>query len=719
MLKQKLLLILIVLFFLPGICKSDEGMWLPILIGENTYAKMQEMGLKLTPDQIFSMNNSSMKDAIVMLDGGSCSAEVVSSEGLLFTNHHCGYGEIQAHSSVDHNYLNDGFWAMSKEEELPNPGKTASFLVRIEDVTQQALDKILPSDSEIIRDRKIIENFGEIIKNATENTYYNAEVVSMFSGNQYFLFVYETFRDVRLVGAPPSSIGDYGGDIDNWMWPRHTGDFSVFRIYCAPDGNPAEYSPENIPITPEHFLPISIKGIQKDDFAMVWGNPGTTDRYLASRGVDYALKEFNPAIVKLGGIMLEEMKKEMEKSDEVHIKYASKYAMIANFWKLYYGQSRGLKRLNVIKSKKEIEDNFVLWIRQNPEKRSEYASIISDFDEIYDDLYLKKYALANIYFALIYNYGVEIFDIADNNDRFIVALESNNKEAVKDIITEMKEHAEHFYKDYYYVVDKNKCTKLLKAYISDIPKELQCDLVPLIQKKYKGDVDKYTDMLYTKSIFATHESFLKFLEKPSAKTLKNDPVYLAFNMLLKKSNEIAQLNQYINEMQSKANRLFLKGLMEMNNDKEFYPNANSTMRMSYGKVSDYYPADGVYYSWQTFMKGIMEKEDSESEEFIVPERLKEIYENKDFGIYGEGNKMPVCFLTNHDITGGSSGSSVINGNGELIGLAFDSNWEGVSGDIAYNSKMQRCVNVDIRYVLLIIDKFAGAKNLIKELEIVQ
>ncbi|MCK4663101.1 MAG: S46 family peptidase [Bacteroidales bacterium] len=695
---------------------ADEGMWLPLLLNKMNYAEMQKMGLKLTPEQLYSINNSSLKDAIVMLDGGSCSAEVVSPEGLLFTNHHCGYDNIQEHSSVEHDYLTDGFWAMSREEELSNPGKTASFLIRIEDVTAKVLDEISNEISEKERTEKIHEIISKIEKEATEETHYNARVSTMFGGNEYYLYVYETFRDVRLVGAPPSSIGDYGGDTDNWMWPRHTGDFTIFRIYCAPDGKPADYSEKNIPYKPKHFLPISLKGVKKDDFAMVWGNPGNTDRYLSSFGVEYALNYFNPAIIKICNKLLEIMKEDMDADKKVRIQYASKYAGIANVWKLYLGQSKSLKKLDVYNSKAILENNFTNWVNADEARKKEYGSVIDDISEYYKISSDKKYNIATLCFRLIYIFGAEILDFANQSNDLISALKSG--ENINEAVEKYKEIANKYFKDYNLPTEKKKFTELLKIYSEGVPSDLQADIISEIKTKYKGNFEKYIEYLYSKSIFSTPEKLNSFLDKPNLKTIEKDPALKAATSFFNSVANIENLSEKENGKIRRASRLFIKGLREMMPNKKFYPNANSTMRCSYGTIVDYYPADAVYYDWHTYMKGIIEKEDPENEDFIVPEKLKEIYLKKDFGRYGEGDKMPLCFLTNNDITGGSSGSSVINANGELIGIAFDSNWEGVGGDIIFDPDMQRCVNVDIRYVLLIIDKYAGATHLIDEMTLI-
>lgn len=708
-----------ILFILPSLVYSDEGMWLPFLVGEQNYAKMQEMGLKLTVEELYDINNACLKDAIVMLDGGGCSAELVSAQGLIFTNHHCAYDDIQSHSSIENDYLSDGFWAKSLEEELPNQGKTASILVRVDDVSNQILTKLSRNMTESERNAEISKLSEEIIYRAIEGTHYRAEVSVMFGGSEFYLFVYETYRDIRLVGAPPSSIGDYGGDTDNWMWPRHTGDFSVYRIYTSPDGKPADYSPDNIPYKPKHFLPISIDGIKEGDFAMVWGYPGTTDRYLSSFGVKLALDQANPAISKLGGIMLDNMKEEMAKNEKVRIQYASKYASIANFWKLYTGQTKWLKRLNVYSKKKGLESEFAQWFEQDNNRKANYGKVLYNLRSAHVDMRDAYYQTVSIYFSLMYNFGIELLNFSSNSNLLIEAMTSGDQSKIDEVVTILKADAENFYKDFYLPIDKQNMTDLITAYTRDIPDFMQADVIGIINTKFKGDISAYAEDVYKRTIFASKESYIAFLEKPNLAKLEKDPIIVLANSLATKNHQFMVESRDVYDLLDKSNREFIAGIREMNADKAYYPDANSTMRVTYGEVIDYYPADAVHYHWQTFLKGVIEKEDKENDEFFVPEKLKQIYADKDFGDYGEGDRMPTCFITNHDITGGSSGSSVINGEGELIGIAFDSNWEGVSGDIAFNPAQQRCVNVDIRYVLLIIDKFAGAQHIMDELKIVK
>jgi hypothetical protein len=697
---------------------ADEGMWLPMFIEKLNYADMKKMGLTLTSEQIYSVNNSSLKDAIVQF-GGGCTAELISSQGLLITNHHCGYGNIQSHSTVDHDYLTNGFWAKNKSEELPNEGLTVSFLVKMEDVTSQVLSVVDNKMREKVRNDKITEIIKKLTDEAIKGTTYKAVIRSFYDGNEYFMFIYEVYKDIRLVGAPPSSIGKYGADTDNWMWPRHTGDFSMFRVYTGPDGKPADYSKDNIPMVPKHYLPISIAPINNNDFAMILGYPGSTDRFLTSYGISLALEQFNPAIVKIRGKKLELMKQDMDASSEVRIKYASKYAGIANYWKYFIGQSKGLKRLNVYDKKKQIEDAFKVWVNNSDkERKGKYDSALIYISDAYKEI--SKYTVARVYYGEAILRGPEIITFASRAEKLydLLTAKQPDKTKIDEAIKVIKENAPKSFKNYNAPTDKRLTAALFEMFYLDVPKDQQPDIMAEIAKKYKNDFNKYADFVFSKSIFCDETKLNAFLEKPSVKILKNDPAFIVAQAFNKKAKEFNEKTLAANYMLNKGNRLFVAGLREMYPDTKFYPNANSTMRLTYGKVMDYTAADAVHFNYYTTLDGVMEKEDPNNWEFVVPAKLKELYKNKDYGRYAENGVMKTCFITNNDITGGNSGSPVLNGNGELIGLAFDGNWEAMSGNIAFEPDLQRCINVDIRYVLFIIDKYAGATNLIDEMTIV-
>jgi len=714
------LIVALVLGFKGFAAVPDEGMWLPMFIERLNYVDMQKMGLHLTADEIYSVNHSSLKDAIVSL-GFFCTAEVVSNEGLIFTNHHCGYESIQAHSSVDHDYLTNGFWAMSKKEELSNESLTASFLVRMEDVTDKVFAKVTDDMDESKRSSAIDEAKSKIEKAAAEKGKYEASVKSFFNGNEYYLFVYETYKDVRLVGAPPSSVGKFGGDTDNWMWPRHTGDFSIFRIYTAPDGSPAEYNENNIPLKPKYSLPISLKGVKKDDFAMVWGYPGRTDRFLTSYGIKLATEQTNPSIVKIRDKKLSILKEFMDASPTVKIQYAAKYAESSNYWKYFIGQTKGLNRLKVYDKKQEQEAAFTKWVNEDPKRKEKYGKALSEIAAGYDEK--KKTNLCLEYLEEAAFQGPEFIYFAyDASDIYNNLKNPEGKDAaIKAAAVKLKESSVKFFKDYNKTCDMKLCVELLKMFYDDVSKDQHPSVfADIVVKKYKGDFNKFAQALYSKSIFVDSAKMYAFLAKPEFKVLDKDLGFITMKSMLNDYLSIYGNMRGIEEKINTGARLYIAGLREMNPTKKYYPNANSTMRMSYGKVCDYYPADAVHYNYYTTLDGVMEKEDSTNDEFIVPKRLKELWQKKDYGRYASADgSLDVCFIANLDISGGNSGSPVINGDGQLIGLAFDGNWEAMSGDIAYEPDIQRTIVVDVRYVLFMIDKYAGAKNIIDELTLVQ
>jgi len=726
--KRLLMLILGVMFFgmsVKAYTPPDEGMWLPMFVERLNYTDMQKMGLKLTADEIYSINHASLKDAIVGLsssatpNGYFCTGEIVSDQGLLFTNHHCGYDIIQQHSSLQHDYLKDGFWARSFSEELPNEALTASFLVKMDNVTDSIIPFLSDTMSVSSRRAKVRELRNKLEKSMSEDGKYNVVVKSFFEGNEYYRFVYQVYTDVRFVGAPPSSIGKYGGDTDNWMWPRHTGDFSIFRVYCAPDGSPADYSEDNVPLTPKYHLPISIKGVKKGDFAMIWGYPGSTDRYMTSYGVEYALNDYNPAMIDVLGKRLEIMKEDMDADRDVDIKYASTYASLANYWKYLIGQSRGVKRLDVAGQKKKLEDKFMAWVNANTERKEKYGDALSTIEKGYEAS--KSEITPLIYYNLallgpdILGYALEFSQLEKQLEN-----EKDNPEAPKETAENLKESAAEHFKDYNAPSDQKLLAGLYEMFANKIPADKQPDFFKEIEKKYKGDFDKFAADVFDKSIFTSIAKVEEFLDNPKAKKLAKDPAYVLAQEVLGAMMNARTDYVAAQSGMDKGRRLFVAGLRKMESDKVFYPDANSTMRLSYGSVEDYYPADAVHYDYVTHLSGVMEKEDPTNDEFIVPEKLKELYQAKDYGRYGTGDgRLVVGFLTTNDITGGNSGSPVINGNGELIGLAFDGNWEAMSGDIAFEPELQRTICVDIRYVLFIINKYAGATNLIDELTIHQ
>jgi hypothetical protein len=695
--------------------KANEGMWLPMFIDRLNYQDMKKMGLKLTPEEIYSVNNSSLKDAIVMLSGGSCTAEAISKDGLLLTNHHCAYGAIQENSSTEHDYLTDGFWAMSRGEELPAEGMTASFLIRMEDVSD-VINEALADADEAQRFQIIRAVSDSIQQAAVKDTHYNARVKSFFEGNEFYLFVYETFTDVRLVGAPPSSIGKYGGDTDNWMWPRHTGDFSMLRVYAGQDGKPAEYSKDNIPFQPRQHLPVSTKGVNKEDFAMIMGYPGSTDRYLTSYGVEMAITKDQPARVKIRGEKLAIWKEDMDASADVRIKYASKYASVANYWKYFIGQTSQVKNNKVLEKKQAEEEAFTKWLNADESRKEMYGDALPSIAAGYEQL--DNYVITNTYIQEAL-FGSEVLVMAYRLQGMRGTLEPKEPDAMKlnQQIQAVKGAAEGFFKDYNASTDQKVTAAMLRLLYEDVNHEHLPELFLDLVKKNKEDFDAIAEMIFDKSFVDEKETLEEFLMDPSAKAMDKDPAIKLMGAFLGKyRSEIAPASQAAYVSMDQGNRLFVKGLREMQPNRKFYPNANSTMRLTYGQVLDYEPRDAVHYNFYTTIEGVMEKEDPENDEFIVPEKLKQLYNDKNYGMYADANgELPVCFLTNNDITGGNSGSPVINANGELIGCAFDGNWEAMSGDIFFEKNIQRTIVVDIRYVLFIIDKYAGAKHLVDEM----
>lgn len=707
---------------------ANEGMWLPLLLGRN-YEDMKAHGLQLTPEQIYDINNGSLKDAIVSF-GGFCTGEIISDKGLILTNHHCGYGQIQSHSSTENDYLTDGFWAMKMEDEIPNEGLFVRFLVRMEDVTNQVNEVLTDEMSEDERKGAIAKIGKELSDAAVDGTHYTANVRSFYHGNEFYLFVYETFNDVRLVGAPPSSVGKYGGDTDNWMWPRHTGDFSLFRVYSGPDGMPADYSEENIPLKPKHHLPVSIDGVKDGDFTMVMGYPGSTDRYLSAEGVRQQIDKYGPAVVRVRDAKLKVMKQYMDADPATRIQYASKYARVSNYWKYYIGQTAQLQSNKVYAKKKAIEDKFARWVNADAARKAKYGEVLSMFDKIYGTS--NEYVTAQVYAREAGISGPEIALQALRFNRTMqayfktaAAMEEASEEEkagmqqrLDAIKAGLKSSADDFFKDYNAQLDQNLTAVVLRLYYDDIPAEQQPAILQEIGDKYKGDFGKYAAKLFKKSFLVNKEELMEYLEDPNEKALKKD-MAIALGEGLYQGYIASNDHKEIDDMKEKAYRLFTAGLREMNQDVNYSPDANSTMRLTYGTVGSYDARDAVHYNHYTTAEGILEKMDNSDPEFVVPERLEQLIKTKSYGRYAnEQGELPVCFIHNTDITGGNSGSPVINGKGHLIGTAFDGNWEAMSGDIYFEPEIQRTISVDIRYTLWIIEQYAGAHNLIREMTII-
>jgi len=717
---KKLILLLLAKMILISCLIADEGMWIQILMEQYNFGDMKAKGFKLTAEDIYSVNTASMKDAIVIF-GGGCTGAMISDEGLLITNHHCGYGNIQQHSSLEHDYLTDGFWAMSREEELSNPGLKVTFLVSMEDVTAKVLNGVDDNMTVFQRASKIDTNISEIESKAVEGTHYEARVESFYNGNQYFLFINEVFTDVRLVGAPPSAIGKFGGDTDNWMWPRHTGDFSIFRVYCDKEGKPVEYSEDNVPLKPKRFFPVSIKGVKKDDFTMVFGYPGTTTEYLPSYAVEQIQYETDPARILIRGKKLDIINVAMNSNPLIRIQYSAKAASVANGWKKWIGEVRGLKRLKAIEVKRDFENGFTTWVNGDNKLEEKYGDLLVQYKEIYKNL--SPYNNAMIY----------INEAAFGSDAILLALHMRSLEGLKNleekdiewIKNNAMQKAEVHFKDYNEETDKLIFAEMIRLYYENVPVEFHPEYFLTLDKISKKTEDKYmaiADYCYSKSIFANKDRFQNFISNVSPKShkkLTQDPIYCLMKGFLSvfQIKVVSPYDNYYMKLDS-LDRIYMKAQMEYQPERLFYPDANFTLRITYGKVNDYFPADGVQYDYFTTLEGIIEKDNPDIYDYDVPDKLKELYFQQDYGKYADADgTMHVAFIATNHTTGGNSGSPVINANGELIGLNFDRNWEGTMSDVMYDPDMCRNITLDIRYALFIIDKYAGASHLIEEMEI--
>ena len=725
--KKILGFILAVLFAAPISLKADEGMWLPMFVKRLNEVDMQAAGLQLTAEELYSINNSSLKDAIVSFSG-FCTGEVISAEGLLLTNHHCGYGAIQDHSTVENDYLTDGFWAMDRSKELENPDLFVDFLIRMEDVTERILAVVNDEMTEAERAQAIDAEMKAIKTEATEDNSYICKVKSFYEGNEFYMFIYERFSDIRLVGAPPSSVGKYGGDTDNWMWPRHTGDFSMFRIYAAPDGTPAAYAEENVPLTKElreknnafyHHLPVSLEGVENDDFTMVWGYPGSTDRFLTSWGVEQMLDIKAPTIVDIRDLKLNIMKKHMDADPAVRIQYASKYAQTANYWKYFIGQSKGLKRLGVYEKKQAIEADFTAFANSSDSNKAKYGEALSLIEQAYaaSDATEKG---AN-FLSEVGIRGTDVILFTYRANRMIEQLlDTEDAEQKAALITQLQASASEHFKNYNAALDEEQFAKLFAKYQADVDASQHPSFFAHVDKKYKGDFANFAAKMYAKSFFTDEARFNAFILAPNAKKLSKDLATISAGSIVQSYFSMGAVTAESDAMLGKGNRLFVDGLRKMDPDKTYYPNANSTMRTTYGTVGDYVPADAVHYDYVTTLEGVIEKYVPGDHEFDLPQGLIDLYDAKDYGQYADKNgDLIINFIHNTDITGGNSGSPVINAKGHLIGTAFDGNWEAMSGDIAFEPELQRTISCDIRYVLFIVDKYAGATHLIEEMDLVK
>ena len=717
MIKRRILLI--VLLFSTVFSSADEGMWLPQLLQQMNAAEMRLKGLQIPIEEIYSANKNSLKDAVVLF-GGGCTGEIISAQGLMLTNHHCGFGQIQEHSTLDHNYLRDGFWAMTMKEELPCPGLTATFIIRMEDVTV-SFAKALENLNEEQRNAKIKEISAGLEKKAIEGTNYEARVRQFYSGNEFILIVSETFKDVRLVGAPPSSIGKFGGDTDNWMWPRHTGDFSMFRVYAGKGNKPAEYSTENIPFVPRHFFSISTKGVQQDDFTMVYGFPGRTQEYISSYQVSTIVEVTNPNRIKVRTARLDVMGESMRSSEALHLKYADKQSGVSNAWKKWKGESKGLLAAKGIEKKQSFEIDFKSWYSKSDALSKKYAMVLPSIESLYKNI--RPYLSANDFYAEA-AFGVEVISYAMGLKNLVDMTLSEKPDTAK-IRMEAEAYkvgVSGYFKDYDMNTDRKMMATLLKIFDEGVADSLKPEYFTVLRKRYNSDFVKLADVIFAKSDLDEEkemvELFVKF-GKSSAKEIKSDPAYqLADALLTFYRSRVADKVKSFNADLTLLNRLYMEGQKEMQPEKKLYPDANSTLRLAYGQVRGYEARDAVYFNFQTDLDGIMEKYIPGDEEFDLPTRLVELYKTKDYGRYGVNGTVPVAFIATNHTTGGNSGSPVLNAKGNLIGTNYDRVWEGTMSDILFNPEICRNITLDIRYTLFIVDKFAGAKRLIEEMDLV-
>ena len=708
-------LLFIALFSISFFGKADEGMYLPFQL-KNNKKDMKAAGLELSFKEIYNPKKPSVKDAIVSL-GGFCTGEIISSKGLVLTNHHCGYDAIRENATPDNDILTDGFWAQNYGEEKPIPGLTISIVMRIDDVSK-TINKALNDDmTPAQRQATIRELSDKLTEEEVDGTHYSAEVKSFYGGSEFYLFVYEIFKDIRLVGAPPSAIGKYGGNTDNWMWERHTGDFSMFRIYANANNQPAEFAMDNKPYLPKHHLPISLNGVEKDDFSMIMGFPGSTDRFLTSYGIELATEKEQPARVKIRGEKLRIMKEDMDASDAVRLQYASTYAQVSNYWKYFIGQTEQLNKNKVGDRKKGIEKAFTDWVNAKSKRQQRYGNVLKDIEDAYIEL--EKINAIQVYFyEAIYSVAINKFMISHMSLFGMLKTADADDPAVQKEIEKLKASKDEFYESINRDTEVKLLASLLDMYMDNVPRDQRSIKVNQIYATY----DNAMGMLVAEingGMFSRKESYENFLENPTHDELANDDLFIVTTSLMTDymDNVRGPIANDAKVKLNKANRLFMEALRKMNPKHKYYPDANFSLRLSYGNVLPYTSNDGKNFKYYTTMTGLMSKEDPNNEDFIVPKQLKTLYEKKDYGRYAKDGELWVNFITNNDITGGNSGSPVMNSKGELIGCAFDGNWEAMSGDISFEKDFQRTICVDIRYILFVIDKYAGASHLIDEMTI--
>jgi hypothetical protein len=720
--KRLFILTFVCTLFFNAAVKADEGMWLPMLLGDYAEAEMQRLGMKITADDIYNVNQPSLKDAVAMF-GGGCTAEIISDKGLVLTNHHCGLSAIQGHSTIQTNYLINGFWARNFSEELSNPGLKMTFLVRMEDVTAAVLKDVVDNMDEYKRASVIEANIASIESNAVKGTKYQAKVKPFYYGNQYILIVSQTFSDIRLVAAPPYRIGSFGGDTDNWIWPRHTGDFAMFRIYAGADNQPADYSSTNVPYVPKKHLKISAKGVKEGDFTMVLGYPGTTQEYLTSFGVEMVAAVENPAMIRIREKRMEIMNRYMKDSKYTMIQYTAKYQGVSNYWKKMIGETNGVKRMDAINKKRELEKQFQDWANSSDVNKQKYGTLLAEFADAY-----KKATPLNLAFDYLYEagIGVEIVKYANNYTKLSDLSKKANvtEKEIQDAVNGFKLGAKGYFKNYNVGLDRDMMAALFRIWYLNLDPVWQPDIIYSNGAKTKGDFNKFADHLFANSFMTSEEKVNEFLDNYSAKDVKKldaDPalklareIYGFYNKKI--YPELSLVESHIEGLYS----VYMKGLMEMMPAHKFYPDANSTLRVAYGTVGGFKPRDGLDYHYFTSLEGVIEKEDSLVHDYEVDDKLKQLYYTKDYGRWGDKDgSMHICFIASNHTTGGNSGSPVLDANGNLIGVNFDRVWEGTMSDLVFDPRQCRNITLDIRYVLFIIDKYADADYLIDEMDIVE
>ncbi|MEP7263572.1 MAG: S46 family peptidase [Bacteroidota bacterium] len=712
--------LLLLFIFIIKTARADEGMWLPFLLQQLNSQELYIRGLKIPVEEIYSVNKGSLKDGVVLF-GGGCTGEIISNDGLLLTNHHCGNSSIQSHSTTEHNYLRDGFWSMDRTQELPCPGLTVTFIISMTDVSNQITPSLNDSMTEAERTAKIEQLAGPIEKSSVAGTHYKSQIKSFFEGNMFVLIVSEVFKDIRMVGAPPYSIGNFGDETDNWMWPRHTADFSLFRIYSGKDNKPAEYNSENIPFHPRYSFTISAAGVKEGDFTMVYGFPGTTREYIPADAVDLIVNVSNPNRISIRDKKIAVMEKYMQADESVFIQYAAKIRTMANAYKKWKGEISGLKKLDAITKKHDQEAGFTIWADADPARKKKYGNVLPQYHNIYKD-YQNITTAADYYTEA--GLGIEVVNFSSMFRKLVELSSEENpdEKKISDEAARLLKGSEGYFKNYCLLIDKELAVEMLKLYNENVDVAFQPSILNVIHEKYRDDYKRYVESLFAKSVFTSTDKLKELLVGYTSrrkKNIENDPVWQLFVSL--NDAYVSKVQPIVLEKKTqltRLNRIYMNGLMEMMEGRKFYPDANLTLRLTFGTVAGYNPRDGVHYDFSTSIEGIIQKNSTGNEDYKIPERLLTLYNNHDYGSYSANGTIPIAFIATNHTTGGNSGSPVLNDKGQLVGVNFDRVWEGTMSDIMFNPDQCRNITVDIRYILFIIDKFAGAPHLIKEMNII-